>query len=99
MAKKDFKAQAAAQLDPITQFISAAEQEPPTITTPAADAEPTAEIKEGYKINPLYVEKKTKRVQLVMQPSLYERAKEASQAAGLSFNDYVHKALKSYLDK
>lgn len=47
MAKKDFKAQAAAQLDPITQFISTTEAEPeaPANDTEdrstAADAEPT----------------------------------------------------------
>lgn len=52
---------------------------------------------EGYKLNPAYIEKyiekKTKRVQLVLQPSLYKRVKAASEAAGLSFNEFCHRVL------
>jgi len=33
-----------------------------------------------------FIEKKTKRVQLVMQPSLYEKAKAAAEEQGISFN-------------
>lgn len=47
----------------------------------------------GYKLNPLYIETKSKRVQLVVQPSLYDRIKAASEAAGLSFNEYCHRVL------
>lgn len=47
----------------------------------------------GYKVNPLYVETKTKRLQLVLQPSLFERVKAASNAAGLSLNEYCHRLL------
>ena len=49
---------------------------------------------EGYKLNPQFIEKRTKRVQLVLQPSLYEKVKQASSAAGISLNDYVHKLLE-----
>lgn len=45
----------------------------------------------GYKINPLYIEKKSKRVQLVLQPSLYKKVKIASKRAGLSLNEYAHR--------
>lgn len=48
---------------------------------------------EGYKLNPRYIETKTKRVQLVLQPSLYEEVKNAAKKTGLSFNEYVHRAL------
>ena len=47
----------------------------------------------GYKYNPLYVETKTKRVQLVLQPSLFERIKTASEEAGLSLNEFCHRVL------
>lgn len=47
----------------------------------------------GYKLNPLYVETKSKRVQLVLQPSLYDSLKAASLEAGLSFNEYCHRVL------
>lgn len=47
----------------------------------------------GYKVNPLYIETKTKRIQLVVQPSLYEKIKAASNAAGLSLNEFCHRVL------
>ena len=49
----------------------------------------------GYKINPLYVETKTKRVQLVLQPSLYKKIKTASKKAGLSLNEYAHRVFEA----
>lgn len=53
---------------------------------------------DGYKVNPLYIEKRSKRIQLVMQPSIYERAKEKAEQNGKSFNDYVHSLIESDLD-
>ena len=52
---------------------------------------------EGMKVNPYYIEKRTRRVQLVLQPSIYDKAKAASEALGLSFNDYVHALLEQAL--
>lgn len=54
----------------------------------------TAKPPQGYKRNPEFIEVKSKRVQLVMQPSLYQRVKAASVAAGLSFNEYCHRTLE-----
>ena len=34
-------------------------------------------------------EKKTKRIQLVVEPSLYDLAKETAEASELSFNSYI----------
>jgi hypothetical protein len=47
----------------------------------------------GYKINPMFIETKSKRMQLVVQPSLYESLKKASKRAGLSVNEYCHRVL------
>ena len=47
----------------------------------------------GYKMNPMYVETKSRRLQLVLQPSLYERVKKAAQKEGKSVNEYVHHIL------
>lgn len=47
----------------------------------------------GYKMNPMYVETKSRRLQLVLQPSLYDRVKKAAQNSGLSVNEYVHQIL------
>lgn len=53
---------------------------------------------EGFRLNERYVEIKTKRVQLVMQPSLYAKARAAAAAAGMSFNEYCHEALREKLE-
>lgn len=54
----------------------------------------TIRAPEGYKVNHEVVETKSRRVQLLMQPSLYARLKERAQEQGLSFNDFVHRALE-----
>lgn len=48
---------------------------------------------------PLYIEKKTQRVQLVLQPSLYKRAQKAAKKQKISFNEMVHQILDNYLSK
>lgn len=88
MAKKSFKD------NPAMQFISAPEAEPQTDRpTPETLPRLTGKPPKGYKANPLYVEVKSRRVQLVLQPSLYERVKKRAEGAGLSFNEFVHQIL------
>lgn len=83
--------------NPALQFISTAEPE----ETRQEGREPTAQPKPaekppaGYKLNPLYVETKSRRLQLVLQPSLYDRVKAGASAAGLSVNEYVHQILEN----
>ena len=83
MAKKTFKD------NPALQFISTAD-EGTEEREQTAEAVP-AKAPEGYKLNPLYVETKSRRLQLVLQPSLYDRVKAGAAAAGLSVNEYVHR--------
>ena len=85
MAKKTFKD------NPALQFISTADEETEE-REQTAEAVP-AKAPEGYKLNPLYVETKTKRLQLVLQPSLFDRVKKGAKQAGLSVNEYVHRIL------
>jgi predicted HicB family RNase H-like nuclease len=80
MAKKSFKD----NLTPAMQFISTPVEERPQIDAPP----------EGYKVNPQYIEKKTRRLQLVLQPSLYERVKARAEQSGSSVNDYIHSILE-----
>ena len=89
MAKKpDFKAvfdeQRAAGVDindPMNNLISKPE--------PKKKKEPAA----ADKIKDFVPEaggKRTKRVQLVMTPELYDRTKRAADAAGISFNEFIN---------
>lgn len=85
MAAKSFKG----QTNPAMQFIT-----PPAAEGPAAQPK-TTDAPEGYKVNPLYVETKSRRVQLLMQPSLYDKLKRNAQAEGLSVNEYIHLILEA----
>lgn len=82
MAKKSFKD------NPALQFISTNTEEREAPTEQTAQKPP-----EGYKRNPLYIEVKSRRLQLILQPSLYERVRAKAKAAGLSVNEYVHQIL------
>jgi len=68
--------------NPALQFVSGANQQK------------TDEIPEGYKRNTEFIQKKTRRVQLLMQEELYKKAKAHADAEGLSFNSYIHKILE-----
>ena len=56
---------------------------------------------EGMKLNPeyieKYVEKRTKRVQLVFEPSVYKAAKDRAAELNTSLNDYLHRLIKADL--
>lgn len=82
--KKSFKA----DLNPAMQFISTPTEDEREVTTATAPAP------EGYKVNPLYIEKRSKRLQLLIQPSLYDKIKAQADAEGCSVNDLIHRVLE-----
>ena len=89
MAKKSFKADLA---NPAMQFISTTTEET------AEPAEKTvAPAPEGYKVNPLYIEKRSKRLQMLLQPSLYDKLKARAEGEGCSVNDTLHRILEEAL--
>ena len=53
-------------------------------------------IPEGYKIVP---EAKSRRLQLLIQPSLYEKIKDKANKTGTSVNDTIHSILSKTLRK
>ena len=71
------------------------------ITTPAEKPKTpgTVAAPDGYRVDYGIVETKSRRVKLLMQPSLHTRLKEAAAEQGVSFNDYVHKALERALEQ
>lgn len=85
MSKKSFKN------NPALQFISETSQtEQETDETMPTNPQ----LPQGYRINPLYIETRSKRVQLVMQPSLYERVKNAADKEKISVNEFIHRVLE-----
>lgn len=57
------------------------------------------DIPKGFKLDPRFVETKSKRVQLVLQPSLFLKAKEKADALNMSFNEYASQALAAFVEK
>ena len=96
MAKKTFKD----SINPAMSFISQESIDRAEGETPAtADAKKPDKAPEGYKLNPLYVETKSKRLQLLIQPSLHEKLKKKAQAEGTSVNDLVNGILQDALSE
>jgi len=48
------------------------------------------------KLNPLYIETKSRRLQLLFQPSLYNKLKAIAQSRGISLNDLIQTTLEEY---
>lgn len=107
--KKTFK-----RTEPALAFISEAEEEKrppkakPTSKTAKKDAPKLPKSKattkdgerapEGYKLAPEFIETKTKRVQLLVQPSLYEAVKAKASSLGISTNEAISEALRQYTE-
>ena len=86
-------------LSPALAFITIPEE--PAQETPAEWTTPTAtpqKAPDGYRFNPELIEKKSRRVQLILQPSVVEAAKKRAATEGTSVNELMSQALKAYLN-
>ena len=82
--KKDFKS------TPAMSFISQESIE----AVEGGTSTPTGKAPEGYKPNPAFIETKSKRVQVLIQPSLHREAKAVAEELGISLNDFIHRAIQ-----
>lgn len=90
MVKKSFKE----NINPAMNFISQesiarTEGEPPT----AEKTQRPAKAPEGYKFNPLYIETKSERLHLLIQPSLKAKLKKKAKTESISVNELVNSIL------
>ena len=101
--KKTFTQQLdTAQLNPALQFISTPaapardrEREPAQAApAPARPQQPVQPAPEGYRVNPMYIEKKSRRLQLLLRPSVYEAVKARAMGEGVSVNDLINTILE-----
>ena len=91
MKKKDFKTNPAMSFIS-TESIEKVDGKPQRAITSIGAAKAPA----GYKVNPEYIETKSRRVQILLQPSVYEAVKEKAKAEGISVNEAINTALKIY---
>lgn len=89
MTKKNFKKPE----NPALNIISQATREP-SVAGSQEDSAP-----QGYKPNPRYIEKKSKRVNLLMQPTTVARAKAAAAALNISMNEFINETVKAELNR
>lgn len=75
--------------NPAEVFISAT-----TAAKPQGEQPP-----KGFKPNPEYIETRSKRVQLLMQPSLYKQLKARAKREKRSLNDLVHSILEENAER
>jgi hypothetical protein len=105
MTGKDFTTTAKKSINPALAFITTHEQEPAAEKPEQAQEAVTPEPKEvpakeiPMKKNPLYVETKSKRLQLLIQPTLHKRLKKIADGKGISFNEFIHSTLEAYADE
>jgi len=85
--KKSFKD------NPALQFIST---DSPADSIAEKDEEPAPQY--PMKRNPLYIETKSRRVQLMFQPSLYNKIKALATEQGKSINDTIHTILDEHIN-
>lgn len=79
------------EMHPAMQFISK-----PLNSDGPAEGRP-GKPPEGFKVNPLYVETKSRRLQLLVQPSLYNKLKARAVAEQRSVNELIHVLLDGAL--
>ena len=88
--KKDFKG-----TNPALAFMSVDTQEKAQEVKQMSATK--KEVPEGYKLNPEYIEIKSKRVQLLLQPSTVDAIKALAKKKGLSMNEAINEAIQAYL--
>jgi predicted HicB family RNase H-like nuclease len=90
MPKKDFKN----EFNPALQFISNSESEE-NQENEVQNFTPAIPMKR----NPLYIETKSKRFQMLMQPRLHKKLKDIAEEKGTSVNELIHSILDQYTKK
>lgn len=97
MTKKSFRRE-----DPTMDFISTPSTQTKKRTASEAKSSPrckkTGSAPEGYKLNPEFIETKSRRVQALVQPSVYEAVKAKAEALGISTNEAINEAMRQYAE-
>lgn len=90
MAKKSFMD------SPALRFITANEEEKPQKEEKIAPKK--EELPKGYKISPVYIETKSRRLQLLLKPSIFKKLKQTADKKRTSVNDLVNSILEENLN-
>jgi hypothetical protein len=85
--------------DSAMRYITPVSEEPVAESQLAADKEAVNEapLSVPMKPNPAYIETKSRRVQLLLQPTLHKKLKGLAKDEGKSFNELVHSILDEHI--
>ena len=95
MSKKTFKNKHALQFISVPDETDQQENEAPEHLI---ENKKSIKVAVPMKPNPLYIETRSKRLQLLIQPSLYDKLKTIAIVKGISINELIHNALDEYMD-
>ena len=99
MAKKSFKD----DFNPAMTFISPDSKKQADQPAPEEMIQDTTTFRENapenYKVDPRYIEKRNKRLQSLIQPSIYEKIKNEAAAEGVSINEIVNRIFLEHFEK
>lgn len=85
------------EINPALAFISRVESKTEHKTLPNEEA--TEQKNNNYKKNPIYVETKSKRVQLLIKPSVYNKLKTFAMEQDISVNEIINRVLEDFVSK
>lgn len=93
MAAKTFKADLAD--NPTMQFISDPRQAEAAETAQEALGQAPIKAPKGYKVDPRFIETKSKRVQLMVQPSIVAKLQAQAKRERISFNELCNRLFRA----
>ena len=67
------------------------------ISAPQDASDKAQQITESQKAKPIYPETRSKRLQLLLTPSLHDNLKKIAQTENRSLNDLINCILEAYL--
>lgn len=59
----------------------------------------TGKVPKGYKVNPLYIETKSQRVQILARPSTMQQIKKIAKKNKISMNELINRILEEYIEE
>lgn len=79
--------------NPALSFISKKSLEPEELRDNLSNRNPP----NGYKIDPKYIETKSKRFGLLLQPSIFNLLKKIADEKHISMNEAINESIKQYV--
>lgn len=70
-----------------------------SLTEPSPESYHEEKPPRGFRLNPKFIETKSRRLQLLMQPSLYKKIQAQAKRNKVSVNEWVHATLQAVINQ